>query len=195
MKSPTHLRVILASNSPRRHALLREIVPNFEIAPPRDIDESYPKTMDVLEVASFLSQVKANGYADLVDADTVLITADTVVVVDDKILGKPRSTEQAFEMLKQLSGRMHKVITGVTLMSAAKKVTFSHITEVYFDEIPEEQLRQYIEEFKPFDKAGSYGIQEWIGCRGIKGMKGCFYNVMGLPVNDLYNHLESFSRT
>ena len=192
MKSPVDKHIVLASNSPRRRQLLGHIIPEFDIAPARDIDETYPEDLDALEVAPYVSLKKAEGYADLVDKDTLLITADTVVIIDNQILGKPRSAEQALQMLKTLSGRMHRVVTGVTLKSVEKALTFSNVTEVYFDDMTDDELMRYIDEFKPFDKAGSYGIQEWIGCRGIKGVKGCFYNVMGLPMNDLYNHLNLF---
>lgn len=192
MKSPVDKHIVLASNSPRRRQLLGHIIPEFDIAPARDIDETYPHDLDALEVAPYVSLKKAEGYADLVDKDTLLITADTVVIIDNQILGKPRSAEQALQMLKTLSGRMHRVVTGVTLKSVEKTLTFSNVTEVYFDDMTDDELMRYIDEFKPFDKAGSYGIQEWIGCRGIKGVKGCFYNVMGLPMNDLYNHLNLF---
>lgn len=191
MHSPTTKHIILGSNSPRRRELLGRIAPEFSIAPARYIDESYPPDMDVMEIAAYISRKKAIGYADLACNDnTVLITADTVVVVDEQILGKPRDEQEALNMLRGLSGRMHRVVTGVTLMSASKSETFSAVTEVYFDDIPDRDIREYIREYRPFDKAGSYGIQEWIGFRGVKGIKGCYYNVMGLPVNELYNHLR-----
>lgn len=193
MESPTHKKVILASNSPRRRQLLKEIVPEFSIAPSRDVDESFPATLKAYEVAPFLSRLKADAYSDLADNDTVIITADTVVIVDDDILGKPHNAVEAEAMLKKLSGRGHKVMTGVTLKSADKSDTFVNTTEVFFDKLSDNEISAYIEEFRPFDKAGSYGIQEWIGCRGIKSIYGCFYNVMGLPLNDLFVHLKHFS--
>ncbi len=193
MKSPVNKKIILASNSPRRRQLLGEIVPEFTLAPKRDIDETYPEVLKTEEVAPYLSRLKAMGYAYLVDANTIVITADTVVIVDDEILGKPHNAEEAAAMLRKLSGRIHKVMTGVTLKSADKTVTFANTTEVRFDDLNDAEIEAYIEEFKPFDKAGSYGIQEWIGCRGIKSINGCFYNVMGLPLNDLYNHLSQFA--
>ena len=192
MKKPIDKKILLASNSPRRRQLLKEVVPDFEIAPSRDIDESFPPELNVLEIAPYISKKKAEGYSDMIDKDTLLITADTVVIVDDHILGKPHCEAQACEMLKELSGRMHQVVTGVTLKTKEKCVTFSDITEVFFDDLDENEIKEYIAEYKPFDKAGSYGIQEWIGCRGIKSIKGCFYNVMGLPTNRLYNHLIKF---
>lgn len=192
MKSPVNKDIILASNSPRRRQLLKEIVPSFAIAPSRDVNEVYSEDMSPEEVAPFLSRVKANAYSDLIDENTILITADTVVILEGKILGKPHSESEAIEMLREMVGKEHLVITGVTLKSIGKTETFSNITKVVFDEIPDEQIIEYVREFKPFDKAGSYGIQEWVGCRGIKAIEGCFYNVMGLPLNDLYNHLSKF---
>lgn len=194
MKNPDKRRIILASNSPRRRQLLAEIVPQFETAPNRDIDEQYPASIELEEVAPYLSNIKAEAYKDLVDEESVLITADTVVIIDNKILGKPRTPDEALEMLKSLSGREHKVVTGVTLKTPDATDTFSCTTLVFFDKLSDEEIKAYIEEFKPFDKAGSYGIQEWIGCRGIKKIDGCFYNVMGLPLNMLYNHLISLSK-
>lgn len=192
MRSPIDKKVLLASNSPRRRQLLKEIVNDFEIAPSREVDETYPSTLTAAEVAPYLSRLKADAYADLIDDDTVLITADTVVIVDDKIIGKPRSSEEAVQMLETIAGREHVVITGVTLRSNVKTDTFSCATSVFFDKIGKDELQQYVDEFKPFDKAGSYGIQEWIGCRGINRIDGCFYNVMGLPLNMLYTRLKAF---
>lgn len=193
MKSPVDYNVILASNSPRRRTLLKEIIPDFEIAESRDIDESYPADLPAVEVAPYISRKKAEGYADLIQDNVLLITADTVVIVDDTILGKPKSAEDAVRMLSLLSGREHRVVSGVTLMTKKKTLTFSCVTTVHFDTIPHGEIARYVEEYKPFDKAGAYGIQEWIGCRGIIGVEGCFYNVMGLPVNRLYNELARFS--
>lgn len=194
MRSPIDKTVILASNSPRRKDLLGTIVPLFQQAPGRDVDEHYPETIYGEEVASYLSKVKAKAYSDLVTDDNLIITADTVVLIDNEILGKPHDADEALEMLKKLSGRTHRVITGVTLMSKERTETFSVTSEVTFDNIPEEELREYIDEYRPFDKAGAYGIQEWIGCRGIRKIDGCFYNIMGLPVNALYSALTTFGK-
>ena len=194
MNAPTSKKVVLASNSPRRRQLLRDIIPNFTVAESRSIDESYPEGLTAEEIAPFLSKLKADAYADLIDNNTLLITADTIVIIDGRILGKPRDGQEALEMLKTLSGNMHTVVTGVTLRSKTKSRTFSCATQVYFDKIPEHELIQYIETFNPIDKAGAYGIQEWIGCRGINKIDGCFYNVMGLPLNRLYNEITEFER-
>lgn len=191
MKSPVNKRIILASNSPRRRELLAMLIPIFEIAPVRDIDESFPPETPPEEVAPYVSYKKACGYSDLVNDSSLLITADTVVIVEGKILGKPHSFDEAVTMLKHLSGRSHKVVTGVTLTTDKMTKTFSCVTKVHFDNVPDDEILQYVEEYEPYDKAGAYGIQEWIGCRGIKSVEGCFYNVMGLPVNKLYNELKA----
>ena len=192
MKSPASKRIVLASNSPRRRQLLKEIVDDFDIAESREIEETYPENLPAEKVPAYLSRLKAEAFSDLIGSDNILMTADTVVILNGKILGKPHNEEEAVRMLLSLSGREHIVITGVTLKSSEKTDTFSCRTSVHFDEISEDEIRQYVAEFKPFDKAGSYGIQEWIGCRGISAINGCFYNVMGLPVSMIYNHLQSF---
>lgn len=194
MKSPIDKNIILASNSPRRRQLLREIIPDFEIAPAREIDEVYPSNLPVTDIALYLSRLKAEAYSDLLNHQTILITADTVVIADGQLLGKPHSEEEAIEMLKKISGVPHQVVTGVTIKSTAETETFGCTTTVYFDHIPEDDIIEYVREYKPYDKAGSYGIQEWIGCRGITRIEGCFYNVMGLPLNSLYEHLVRFGR-
>lgn len=193
MKSPIDKKIILASNSPRRRELLRYIIPDFEIAPSRDIDEDYPENLPVEEVAPYISREKAEAYRDLLTNDNVIVTADTVVCIDNHILGKPHDKDDALRMLKTLSGRQHKVITGVTVMSLNRIETFSCATDVFFDNLSDEELEEYIEEFRPFDKAGAYGVQEWIGSRGIRRIEGCFYNVMGLPLNRLYTVLKCFN--
>lgn len=184
---------ILASNSPRRRSLLSYILPDFDIAPSRDIDESFPENLPVEEVAPYLSRVKADGYKDLVADGDILITADTVVILDGKILGKPKTESGAIEMLKALSGQTHTVVTGVTLMSPTNTDTFSETTHVTFDKLSDKQIESYVAEFKPLDKAGAYGIQEGIGATGISGIVGCFYNVMGLPLHTLNKHLDNFN--
>ncbi len=190
MKSPVDKRVILASGSPRRRQLLEYIVPEIEVARSRDIDETYPGDLPADDVAPYLSRVKADGYADLVKDDSLVITADTVVILDGKILGKPADEEEAVAMLSALSGRSHRVVTGVTVKSVDRTVTFKEVTEVVFDTVSQDDIRSYVDDFRPLDKAGAYGIQEWIGCIGITGIKGCYYNVMGLPLHALYKVLR-----
>jgi septum formation protein len=184
--SITAKNVILASNSPRRRELLQYILPSFQIAPSRDVDECHPDALPAQQVSEYLSRIKAEAYKDLVTDNTLLITADTVVICDNRILGKPKDAAQATEMLQMLSSKEHVVTTGVTVMSATKTISFTETTAVTFNALSDDEIAKYIEVYKPFDKAGAYGIQEWIGCIGISGINGCFYNVMGLPLHRLY---------
>lgn len=192
MKNPSSKNIILASNSPRRRMLLNYICNDFELAPSREVDETYPAELPSDEVAPFLSRKKAEAYRDLLTDDNLIITADTVVILDGKILGKPANGDEAMQMLGRLNGRSHSVITGVTLMSKEKTKTFAVLSKVTFDNMTTDELLDYISEYRPFDKAGSYGVQEWIGARGIKHIEGCYYNIMGLPLNALYNELKTF---
>lgn len=186
------MRILLASNSPRRRELLRLIAPDFAIASMRDIDETYPNTLAPENVPLFLSQLKAKAYSkDLVEGE-VIITADTVVINNGQILGKPHDEKEAMDMLLSLMGHTHTVVTGVTLTSIKKSESFAENTEVTFDSLGREEIEWYVTNYKPFDKAGAYGIQEWIGCTAISGIQGCFYNVMGLPLHTLYQHLQRF---
>ena len=195
MKSLQNLdkyQVLLASASPRRRELLGQLGVKFEIATPIEVDESYPATMPAVEVAPFLSKLKAEAYKALIDANQLIITADTVVINDGEVLGKPISNDDAINMLSSLSGHTHEVVTGVTITSAEKQVTFSVCTQVEFAQLAAEEIQEYVEVFAPMDKAGAYGIQEWIGCIGVKGINGSFYNVMGLPLHRLYSELKDF---
>ncbi len=185
-------KVLLASNSPRRRELLSMIQPSFEMAHIREVDESYPPTLPSKKIPEYLSQLKANAYKDYINNNEIIVTADTVVICDDKVLGKPKTAEEAIDMLKMLRDRTHIVVTGVTLLSDTSSTTFSEVTEVTFGHLSDEEISNYVDSFKPYDKAGGYGIQEWIGCVGITGIKGCFYNVMGLPLHALYQHLRNF---
>lgn len=191
-KSLENYNILLASNSPRRRELLGLILPSFAIAPSRDVEEVYPAELPAADVPAFLSRLKASAYKeDLADRD-LIVTADTVVIVDGEIMGKPKSHDDACAMLKRLSGRAHTVITGVTLTTAEKMHTFSEATDVHFAALSDDEISEYVERYKPFDKAGSYGIQEWIGAAAIRRIDGCFYNVMGLPLHALYEQLKSF---
>lgn len=195
MKSLSHLRryrILLASASPRRRELLERLSVDFEIAGGREVDESYPDEMSVDDVAAYLSRKKADAYKIDIADDELVITADTVVINNGAVLGKPQSATEAIEMLRSLSGHAHKVITGVTITTRQKQVTFSAVTEVEFATLDDIEIADYVETFKPLDKAGAYGIQEWIGCIGVKNINGSFYNVMGLPLHRLYSELKSF---
>lgn len=184
--------ILLGSNSPRRRELLELIAPGFTVATPKDVDESYPADLCACEVPEYLSRLKAGAYTDSLHDNEILVTADTVVILEGRILGKPHSHDEAVEMLKSLSGRSHEVMTGVTLTSTRGSVSFSETTVVEFDSLSDSEIIKYVDEYKPYDKAGAYGIQEWIGCIGIRGIHGCFYNVMGLPLHSLYRHLKDF---
>lgn len=185
-------KVILASNSPRRRELLGMLDIPFEIAGSRDIEEIYPSGLEPEKVPEYLSRIKAEAYRDIIPADSILITADTVVICGDEILGKPASRDEAVDMLMKLSGRSHRVVTGVCVTSARRQESFSTVTEVEFDNLTAGEIEYYVDHYSPLDKAGAYGIQEWIGAVGVKGIAGSFYNVMGLPVNRLYNVLRKF---
>lgn len=156
----------------------------------RDIDESYPESLKTTEVAEFIANKKAEAFT--VAEEGVMITADTIVVVDNEILGKPNDAEDAFAMLKKLSGRKHQVITGVCVVAKDKKTSFSVTTDVYFKTITDTDINFYIENYKPFDKAGAYGIQEWIGVTAIEKIDGSYTNVVGLPTERLYTELKNF---
>lgn len=186
-------KILLASHSPRRRELLGMLGIDFDIADIIEVDESYPADMPAESVAGYLSAKKGKAYLPTITPDTIIITADTVVIVDGVILGKPSSEERAKEMLKMLSGKSHKVVTGVTVSTSVKSVSFSAETKVTFDNLTDEEIDYYINKYRPYDKAGAYGIQEWIGAVGIKGIDGSFYNVMGLPVHKLYKHLSEIS--
>lgn len=188
-------KILLASHSPRRHELLRLIAPDFGTLPIVEVDETYPASLPAEEVPAYLSKLKAEAYHGHIEPDTLVITADTVVIIDGKILGKPADRAEAVEMLATLAGRTHRVVTGVTITDARGEYhTFSDTSEVDFDTLTREEIEFYVDNFSPYDKAGAYGIQEWIGAAGIKGIRGSFYNVMGLPVHRLYLALRELDK-
>ncbi len=188
------VRVVLASNSPRRRELLALIVPSFDIAVSKDIVETYPPELEPYEVPEYLSRLKADAYRDDIKPGELLVTADTVVILDGHILGKPHNITEAADMLRRLSGKRHTVVTGVTLTSDCRTESFSSSTEVEFACLDDAEIDGYVTRFHPLDKAGAYGIQEWIGAAAIEGIDGSFYNVMGLPLHALYLHLKGFFR-
>ena len=183
--------ILLASASFRRRELLTQLGVQYSLVKPSQEEEVVPTDICVEEVSEYLAVQKSNAYKVLKDND-LLITADTTVIVDDKILGKPKDYSDAFQMLRLLSGKTHLVVTGVCLRSVDKVVSFSVKTEVTFSKLDDEEIRFYIENYKPFDKAGAYGIQEWIGKVAVEGINGSFYNVVGLPVQRLYRELKKF---
>ena len=188
----TNYKVLLASNSPRRKELLQGIDIDFEIKVLPDIDESYPSSLPVDEVAEFIAEKKASSYTNNLKEDELLITADSVVILDGAIFGKPNNKEEAKEMLFALSGKAHRVVSGVCLATLKKQISFSVTSEVLFSELSCEEIEYYIDRYSPFDKAGSYGIQEWIGYIGVEHLSGSYFNIMGLPIQRLYRELKNF---
>lgn len=182
----------LASASPRRRELLKGLDIAFSVEPGKDEREAYSAGMPHTEIPAFLARHKSETFHRELRPDEVLITADTLVFLDEKVLGKPRDAEDAAAMLRALSGRTHAVITGMALRTCRKTHTFSDTTEVDFKTLSEHEIRYYIEQYRPFDKAGAYGIQEWIGYVGITAIRGSYFNVMGLPVQKLYTELCDF---
>jgi len=182
-------KLILGSKSPRRQELLKGMALDFEIRT-RETEEIYPDELDPRQVPAFLAELKANALADTLQADEVLITSDTVVLLDGEILGKPTDHAHATEMLTKQSGRMHEVITAVHLKNPVFDRNFSVTTKVFFKELTPAEIEFYIANYQPFDKAGAYGIQEWIGYIGIAHIEGSFFNVVGLPVAELYAALQ-----
>lgn len=179
----------LLSKSPRRAKLLRETGLEFQIVKP-ETDEVYPKGLSPLEVPSYLSGQKVQACQGLLGKETVKIAADTVVIVDGEILGKPKDKADAHSMLHKLSDRSHQVVTGVTVAWKDRLFVFSEITDVKFSSLCDKEINFYIDNYRPYDKAGAYGIQEWIGLIGVEAIHGCYYNVMGLPVSRLYCELK-----
>lgn len=184
-------KYILASKSPRRQELLKSLGIDFEVKT-KEVDESYPMDLSPNKIPEYLAEKKAGAFSDELKAFELLITADTIVILNDQVLEKPTDYDHAFTMLKALSGKMHQVITGVCLSSVKKSVAFSSLTNVLFKELTEMEIEYYLKNFKPFDKAGAYGIQEWIGSIGITHIEGSFYNVMGLPLQKLYEEIQKF---
>ena len=203
VQSKMNYKIILASNSPRRKELLAGLDIPFEVKVIKGIDESYPESLDAYEVAEYISSKKAEAYRGLLGEEaiqTLILTADTVVIAptaDEQndqegkgvILGKPKDEEDAVRMLRMLSGKTHHVVTGVCLTTRSQQRHFSVTTEVTFKQLSDAEIRYYISHYKPFDKAGAYGIQEWIGYIGCTGLKGSYFNVMGLPVQRIYEEI------
>lgn len=185
-------KVILASNSPRRKELLAGLDIDFEVRVIPDIDEDYPDHLETAEIASYIAKKKAEAYRATMAADELVITADTIVVLDDEVMGKPHDEEEARRMLRALSGRTHQVITGVTLTTLERCQSFSVTTDVTFKQLEDAEIDYYVSRYQPMDKAGAYGIQEWIGHIGVTAMNGSYFNVMGLPVQRIYEALKMF---
>lgn len=180
--------IILGSKSPRRQELLRGLGIEFEVRV-MDTDESYPDSISAHEVPEYIARLKADAFTDLAPSDT-LITADTVVIADGKIFGKPHSREEAFAMLRLLQNRSHQVITGVCIRHRKKTISFSDETIVHFSALSDEEIYHYIDVYRPYDKAGAYGIQEWIGYVAAESIEGSYFNVMGFPIHKVYKALK-----
>lgn len=192
LKNLEKYKILLASKSPRRRELLSELRIPFSCIALGGIDETYPADTPTRQIPEYLSRKKAEAYRENLTDTEMIITADTLVILGDQVLGKPRDLQQARQMLTQLSGQTHLVITGVTIMTTRKTVSFSSSTSVTFAPLSPEDIDYYVDTFHPTDKAGAYGIQEWIGCIAVESLQGSFYNVMGLPVHRLYSALKSF---
>ena len=180
--------IVLGSKSPRRQELLKSIIGVFEVIT-KDVEEIIPDSVSPNDSAKYLAQLKATAYIDEIEKGKTIITSDTVVLNNNTVLGKPANKDEAFKMIKSLSGKSHKVITGVCIKNIEKEMAFDEVTKVYFKELSDEEINYYIDTYQPFDKAGSYGIQEWIGMISVEKIEGCYYNVMGLPIASLYNVL------
>ncbi len=183
-------QVILASNSPRRKELLGGLGISFKVRTLQDIDESYPDTLRGEEIPIYISGKKAEAYRQTMADDELIITADTIVYDHNKVLGKPRNREEAIHMLRKLSGHAHEVITGVSIVTKEKTVQFASTSKVFFAALTDEEIAYYVDAYQPFDKAGAYGIQEWIGFVGVTRIEGSYFNVMGLPIQRLYTELK-----
>ena len=182
--------IILASNSPRRRELLSGLGLDYEVRTLPGIDESYPDTLSGEEIPAYISSTKASAYLDALKENELLITADTIVWLDGRVLGKPSDEEDARQMLRDLSGKTHQVITGVTLATTSFQKSFASVSQVTFATLTEEEINYYVTHYHPMDKAGSYGVQEWIGFIGVERIEGSYFNVMGLPVQRLYRELK-----
>lgn len=189
MLSIKNYKLILASASPRRQQLMKDAGFTFEVRL-KNVEEKYPQELHLENVPEYLSKVKASAFREELKADEVLITADTVVCIHDRILGKPADRKEAISMLQELSGNRHLVVTGVSVTTRTEQLSFSSRTDVFFKHLSNEEIEFYVDTYKPFDKAGAYGIQEWIGYIGIERIEGSFYNVMGLPIQRLYETLR-----
>ncbi len=185
--------LILASGSPRRQELLKSLGVPFEIRI-KEIDEVYPKHLKKSEISDYLAQLKSNAFVEELNPKDLLITSDTIVWYHNMALGKPKSKDDAFQMLQKLSGKTHEVITSVCIKSLQKEDIFNCITKVTIKELSSEEIQFYIDNYNPMDKAGAYGIQDWIGQIGVTKIEGSYFNVMGFPINKIYSQLFKFSK-
>lgn len=184
-------KIILGSKSPRRSELFRNLITEFEVRT-KEVEEIYPEDMAAEDVAKYLADLKANAYSNELAEDEIVICADTTVVIDNQILGKPNNKAEAIRFIQQLAGKTHEVITGVCIFSNAKKSLFDSVTKVYFNELSAEEIQFYVDNYSVLDKAGAYAIQEWIGMIGIQKIEGDYFNVVGLPLVELYRELKKW---
>lgn len=184
-------KVILASNSPRRKELLSGLGIDYEVRTLPDVDESYPESLQGADIPLYISKEKADAYRALLQSGELMITADTIVWLDGRVLGKPKDREDALQMLRDMSGRTHEVFTGVCITTTDWQRSFAAQTEVRFAQLTEEEITYYVDRYQPMDKAGSYGVQEWIGFIGVENISGSYFNIMGLPVQRLYRELKA----
>ena len=192
LENISQYHILLASNSPRRRELLGGLGVEYEVVSLPEIDESYPPTLQGVEIPTYIAARKAEAYSQWMKDDTLLITADTIVWLDGKVYGKPADAQDACKMLRELSGKTHTVITGMALTTRDKQRTFAVESYVTFAQLDEAEIEYYVSKYKPFDKAGAYGIQEWIGYIGVTALEGSYFNVMGLPVQRLYKELKQW---
>lgn len=185
-------RVILGSNSPRRRELLADLGVQFEVMVLKGIDESYPHDLPTEMISQYISDRKADAYSEIIKDNELVITSDTIVVLDGKVYGKPSDETDARRMLGELSGRVHQVITGVTISTRERRSSFHVVSDVEFACLSSDEIDYYVSNYRPLDKAGAYGIQEWIGSIGVRNISGSFYNVIGLPVQRLYAELKTY---
>ena len=190
MKTPYH--VILASNSPRRKELLAGLDLPFQVRVLQNIDESYPADLPTEQIAEFISKKKAQAYEKTMADDELVITADTVVILGNEVMGMPKDEADARRMLSELSGRTHQVTTGVTITTCERQTSFSVVTNVTFKQLSTDEIEYYVQNYHPMDKAGAYGIQEWIGYIGVTALEGSYFNVMGLPVQRIYEAIRTY---
>ncbi|WP_455584727.1 Maf-like protein [Bacteroides sp.] len=182
-------KIVLASNSPRRKELMSGLGVDYVVKTLPDVDESYPDTLQGEEIPAYICREKADAYKSVIEPDELLITADTIVWLNGEVLGKPKGREDAINMLRKLSGTSHQVITGVCLTTADWQKSFTATTDVTFAMLTEEEIIYYVDTYSPMDKAGAYGVQEWIGFIGVESISGSYFNVMGLPIQKLYKEL------
>lgn len=192
LKNLEKYNILLGSKSPRRRELLQMLRIPFTVVNITNVDEVYPESLPAHDVPQYLSGIKADAYLDRIKANELIITADTLVILGNKIFGKPKNTDHAVEMLLELSNRTHQVVTGVTIATHRQRTSFTTETDVTFGPLTVEEARYYADSYSPLDKAGAYGIQEWIGGVAVEDIRGSFYNVMGLPIHRLYQHLKNF---